>query len=188
MRAALNSGPMTPVAGVRRVICPPVLADRHLLEPIKVAQHITPLGPKARAPAALIQLLAQDQGQKGAEHVTADGRIRGMVDGPRAHQRLGGPEELLHLDQVAVAQDRLQGRDPGVGAQHEQAVVARLLGDLADIDLEGLLGGRAQVSAVGGVADQRLVAPLQLLIEGSTMIAWRSAASFSASASLRHTM
>ena len=59
-----------------------------------------------------------------------------MVDGPRPHQRLGGAEELLHLDQVAVAQDGLQGRDPGIGAQYEQAVIARLLGQLAGIDLK----------------------------------------------------
>ena len=89
-----------------------------------------------------------------------------MVDGPRPHQGLGGPKELLHLDQVAIAQDGLQGRDPGVGAQHEQAIVARLLSNLAEVDREDLLGGRAQVSAVGRVADQRLVAPLQLLVEG----------------------
>src|SRR4051812_44623888 len=89
-----------------------------------------------------------------------------MVDRPRPHQRLGGAEELLHLDQVAVAQDRLQGRDPGIGAQYEQAVIARLLGQLAGINLEGLLGGGAEVASVGGVADQRLVAPLQLLIQG----------------------
>jgi hypothetical protein len=69
------------------------------------------------------------------------------------------------LDQVAVAQNRLQGRDPGVGAQDEQAVIARLFSNLADVDLKGLLGGRAQVPAVGGVADQRLVAAPELLIE-----------------------
>src|SRR5215212_7561768 len=76
-----------------------------------------------------------------------------MVDRPRAHQRLGAPEELLDLDEVAVA-------------QYEQAVIARFVRQLAGINLEGLLGGRAEVAAVGGVADQRLVAPLQLLVEG----------------------
>src|SRR3954451_11812792 len=75
MRAALNSGPMRPAAGVRRVISPPVLADRHVLEPIEVAQHIAPLGPEARHPAPLIQLLAQDERKKGAEHVAPDGGI-----------------------------------------------------------------------------------------------------------------
>src|SRR5215208_6807161 len=89
-----------------------------------------------------------------------------MVDRPRAHQRLGAPEELLDLDQVAVAQDGLERRDPGIGAQHEDAIVARFVRQLAGINLERLLGGGAQVAAVGGVADQRLVAPLQLLVEG----------------------
>src|SRR4029450_6715714 len=54
---------------------PPLLADRDLLEPIKIAQHIAPLGPKARSAAALIQLLAQDKGQEGAGHV---GPARGV--------------------------------------------------------------------------------------------------------------
>src|SRR5829696_1276683 len=89
-----------------------------------------------------------------------------MIDGPGAHQRLGGPKELLHLDQVAIAQHRLQRGDPGVGAQDKEAVIARLFSNLADVDREGLLGGHAQVPAIGGVADQRLVTPLQLLVEG----------------------
>src|SRR3954469_23563682 len=67
---------------------------------------------------------------------------------------------------VAIAQDGLQGRDPSIGAQHEQAIVARLFGQLAGINFEGLLGGGAEIASVGGVADQRLIAPLQLLVEG----------------------
>src|SRR5215211_5143273 len=90
-----------------------------------------------------------------------------MGDRSRAHQRLGAPEKLLHLHEVAVAQDGLQGRDPGVGAQHEQAIIACLLGQLAGIDLERpRVRGDAQVAPVGGVADQSLVAPLQLLVKG----------------------
>src|SRR5829696_4923781 len=101
MRAALNSGPMTPVAGVRRVICRPSL------------------------------LIA-----------TSWRRSRSRSTSPHS------------------------GRNPGIGAQHEQAVIARLLGQLAGIDLERpRVRGGAQVAPVGGVADQRLVAPLQLLIE-----------------------
>jgi hypothetical protein len=48
MRAALNSGPMTPGRGRAHGHLPPVLADRHLLEPIEVAQHVVPLGPQPR--------------------------------------------------------------------------------------------------------------------------------------------
>jgi hypothetical protein len=58
-----------------------------------------------------------------------------------------------------------------IGAQHKEAIVAGFVGELAGIDLEG--GGGlavsarhpAQVAAVGGVADQRLVAARQLLAE-----------------------
>ena len=60
----------------------------------------------------------------------------GMEDRPRAHDRLGSAEEVLDLEQIAVAQDRLQRRDLGVGAQHEDPVEARLLGELARVDLE----------------------------------------------------
>ena len=68
--------------------------------------------------------------------------------------------------QIAVAQDRLQRGDTRVGAQHEDAVVASLVGQLAGIDLEGAaIGGGAQVAAIGGVADQRLVAALELLVQ-----------------------
>src|SRR5215217_2667776 len=136
MRARLEQRADDAGGGRAQGYLPPILADRHLLETIKVAQHVAPLGPKARSAAVLIQLLAQDQSQEGAEHVTPDSTIRGMGDGPCAHQRLGGAEELLHLDQVAVAQNRLQRCDPGIGAQHEQAVIARLLGQLAGINLK----------------------------------------------------
>src|SRR5512134_554173 len=111
-----------------------------------------------------------------AENVAADGGIGGMIDGPSMHQGLGGSEKLLHLQKVSVAQHRLKRRDLRVGTQHEDAVVAGLLGQLAGIDLEsgasrsfGLLAqpdlNPAQVAPAGGVADQRLVALFQLAVE-----------------------
>src|SRR5215210_3078428 len=94
-----------------------------------------------------------------------DRRVRGVEDRARVETRLGGAEESLDGEKLAIAQHRLKRRNPGIGAQDEKAVVARLFGNLADVDLEGLFLGRAQIAPVGGVADQRLVAPLQLLIE-----------------------
>ena len=85
--------------------------------------------------------------------------------------RLGAAEQVFDLQQIAVAQHGLQWRDPGVRAQYEDAVVARLLGELAGIDLEGGAGlaSRArratQVAAVGRIADQGLVAAGELLGE-----------------------
>jgi hypothetical protein len=116
-----------------------------------------------------------------------------MIDRARFEDCFGAAEQVFDLQQIAVAQDGLQWRGPGVGAQPKEAVVARLLGELAGIDLEGWAGlagsGRrpAQIAAVGGIADQRLVAARQLLGEPGT-IACRSLRSRSASASLRHRM
>src|SRR5580692_4378907 len=89
-----------------------------------------------------------------------------MVNRPSVHQRLGGAEQVFYLQQVAVAQNRLQRGDARIGAQHEDAIEARFVGELAGIDLEGsATRGGAQVAAIGRVADQRLVAALELLVE-----------------------
>ncbi len=44
--------------------------------------------------------------------------------------------DLMAKAEAAVAQDRLQRRDLGVGAQDEDPVEARLFGELAGVDLE----------------------------------------------------
>src|SRR5215470_20112526 len=94
-----------------------------------------------------------------------------MINRAGPEDRLGAAEEIFDLQQIAVAQHGLQRRDPGVGAQYEEAVVARLLGQLAGIDLDGGAGlaararRPAQIAPVGGIADQRLVAAGELLGE-----------------------
>src|ERR671932_421960 len=95
----------------------------------------------------------------------SDRSVRGVKDRACVEAGLGGAEQGLDGEKLAIAQHRLKRRDPGIRAQHQQAVIARLFSDLADVDLKGLLRGRAQVPAIGGVADQRLVAALELLIE-----------------------
>jgi hypothetical protein len=44
-----------------------------------------------------------------------------MIDRAGSEDRLGAPKQVFDLQQIAVAQHRLQRRDPGVGAQHEDA-------------------------------------------------------------------
>jgi hypothetical protein len=108
--------------------------------------------------------------------VAADGRVGGVVDRSRAQHALGFAEQSFHSEKFAVSQHRLQWRDAGVGAQHEDTVVPGLLGQFSGVDLEGwpgpdlaalpaFWGDATQIAAVGGVADQRLVAALQLLLE-----------------------
>src|SRR6516225_6895822 len=94
-----------------------------------------------------------------------------MIDRAGPEDRLGAAEEVFDLQQIAVAQHGLQWRDPGVGAQYEEPVVTRLLGQLAGIDLEGGAGlaararRPAQIAPAGGIADQRLVDARELLGE-----------------------
>src|SRR5262249_32920152 len=101
--------------------------------------------------------------------MAADSGVAGMIDRAGAQDRLGTAEQILDLQQIAVAQHRLQWRDPSVGAQHEDAVEARLLGQFAGVDLEGRAGlaipawCAAQVAAGGGSGRPRFVAPRGLV-------------------------
>jgi hypothetical protein len=94
-----------------------------------------------------------------------------VIDRAGVQDRLGAAEQILDLQQIAVAQHRLQWRDPGVGARHEDAVEARLLGQFAGFGLEGrpalAIPARcpAQVAPVSGIADQRLIAARELFTE-----------------------
>ena len=61
-----------------------VFLDDGLLQPIKVSQQVLPFGPEALGGAEHGELLLQHQREEGAEHVAADGGVRGVVDRPRA--------------------------------------------------------------------------------------------------------
>ena len=50
-----------------------IFGQRDFLQPVEVAYHVTPFRREACGTAALVQLLLQHQGEKGAEHVAADG-------------------------------------------------------------------------------------------------------------------
>src|SRR5215213_3851901 len=145
---------------------PPVLGDLDLLQPIEIDQHIAPLRPEAGLAAARVQLLAQHQGEEGAEDVAADGGVGGVVDRPGAHQRLGGAEQVLHLQQVAVAEHGLQRGDAGV--------------ELPISALSPRLSCRSRASITARRSPPGGHRP--------AVTARRSAASFAASASLRQTM
>ena len=49
-----------------------------------------------------------------------------MEDRARVETCLGGAEESLNGEKLAIAQNRLKRRNPGIGAQDEEAVIARL--------------------------------------------------------------
>lgn len=76
----------------------------------------------------------------------------------------GGAEQALDLEQIAIPQHGLERGHLRGGPHHGDTVVAGFLGKLADIDLEVLPAG-LEVTPVGRVADQCLVALLELRLE-----------------------
>ena len=83
-------------------------------------------------------------GLEEAADLTGDGGAGGDALAVFLNRRFLEAVEIAQ--QIAVAQHGLQWRDPGVCAQYEEAVVARLLGELAGIDLEA---GRGLPVALG---------------------------------------
>ena len=75
----------------------------------------------------VFQVFLHGQRQERTKDVAAYRGVGGMEDRPRPHHRLGSQEQVFDLQQVAISQHRLQRRDLGVGAQHEDAVEASLL-------------------------------------------------------------
>jgi hypothetical protein len=107
------------------------MADANLGEAAEVAQQIVPFRGQPGLARKIVEMLLRRQRQERAEHVAADGGVGGMEDRSRAHDRLGPHEEVFDLKTVAVAQHGLQRRQLDVGSEHEHAVEARLLGELA---------------------------------------------------------
>jgi hypothetical protein len=112
------------------------MADARLGEAVEAAQEVLPFRRKAGLMQEIVEMLLHRERQERAEDAAADGGVGGMQDRPGAHDRLGAAEEVLDLKEIAAAQDRLQRGDLGAGAQHEDPVEARLLGELAGVDLE----------------------------------------------------
>ena len=85
-----------------------VLADFAVLQPVEIAQEIGPFDALAGLVESFVKRLVQDQREKRAEHMAADGGVGGMVDWPGAHRRLRDTEQPFDILQVPVAEHRLQ--------------------------------------------------------------------------------
>ena len=112
------------------------MADAHFGKAVEVAREVLPFEREAGLAQEIVEMLLHRERQERAEDMAANGGVGGMEDRPGAHDRLGPAEEVLDLKEIAIAQDRLKRSDLGVGAQHEDSVEARLLGELAGVDLE----------------------------------------------------
>ena len=116
---------------------------------------------------ALLQFLLEDEGEEVAGHVTTNGLVDFVKDRPRREQALGGAEGLLHHGKLLVAEHGIKRRKVGIGAQNEDAIELGILLGLGMIDDEAILAGRCEKAAIAGIADERLVAFLELPFERS---------------------
>ena len=73
------------------------LIDGDLLDPVEVAHDVCPFRLGAGGVETFVELLAQDEGEEGAEQVADDGGIALVVDRPCLEDGLGGPEDLFDI-------------------------------------------------------------------------------------------
>jgi len=73
-----------------------------LLEPVQIAQQYAPFGNGAGLPGEIVEMLLHDERQEGAEYVAANGGVGGVEYWARPHEGLATPEEVLHLQEIAV--------------------------------------------------------------------------------------
>src|SRR5271165_2837490 len=88
-----------------------------------------------------------------------------MKDWSRREQALGCAERPFHSPEIFVAEHRFQRRDVGIGAQHEDAIELGVLFRLGPINGETVVAGRGEEPTIALVADQALVALLQLPLQ-----------------------
>ena len=112
------------------------VVDAHLLQAVEIAQEVLPFRREAGLAGEVVKMLLHRQRQEGTKDVAADGGVGGMEDRPGAHDRLGPAEGVLDLEQIAIAQNRLQRGHLRIRAQDEDPIETRLLGELAGVDLE----------------------------------------------------
>src|SRR6202007_1728213 len=97
--------------------------------------------------------------------MAANGLVELMKDRSRREQALRRAEGAFHSPEIFVAKHRFQRREIGVGAQYEHAVELGVLFRLGPINGETIVAGRGEETTIALVADQALVALLQLSLQ-----------------------
>jgi hypothetical protein len=118
-----------------------VLLQCDLLQAVEIAQNVAPFGDNAMPVEALFQFPSQYESQEGAEDVAVDRRVTAVVNGARGQNGFDLARQLLNPQQITVAQHRLQGGQPGVGAQYVKPVEAGIPDDALFVDSEVFAAG-----------------------------------------------
>jgi len=144
---------------------PAVFLDHRLLQGPKILLDIGPLENVAGFFQSAVQLFSEQQRQKAAEHISSDGLIPLVEDGPCFKKALHIPEGPLNLPELFVPESNLGGRKLGVCSEYPLAVKAGIFFDLFQIDTDALALD-LDVLAVTFVAYKTFRTPFDLLSEG----------------------
>src|SRR4029077_9186244 len=133
---------------------------------VQAAHDLGPLGLKALLFHADFEFALENQGQKAAEDVAADGFVALMKDGTGLHDALCCAEAVFnHPEHLVNAGDSFRVV-VGVGAQHEETVIAFFTGDLFLIDGKVAASFNLKEPAIAFIADETFVPATQLLAQG----------------------
>ena len=69
--------------------------------------------------------------------MSADSRIREMIDWPCLKRHFDVSEQLLHHKKFAIIPNGLLGSDIGIGTQDRQAIILGFFSDFTRIDFKG---------------------------------------------------
>ena len=134
------------------------MLDLGFAQALEILDDVGPFELVTGSEEAVLQLLAQNQGEKGTEDVTADGVVAFVEDRAGGEEGFCGAEDVLDHPAVAIAQDDLERGELGVGAQHIDAVEEGVEGNAARVDFEAAPGFEAEKAAITAVAHQAFVA------------------------------
>src|SRR5215468_1542196 len=142
-----------------------VLLDFGFAQPFEILHDVGPFEVVAGRDQPVLELLAKDQSQEGAEGVAANGLIVFVKDGTGGEQRLTRAKDVLDHPAVAVAQGGLQRGQLHGDPDHVDAIVERVERDAPGIDFEAAAGSGLEETAIAAVAHQALVAAAQCFVE-----------------------
>src|SRR5271166_1188585 len=132
---------------------------------IDVADDIAPFESTAGSGKTIDQFLAQKEGKKRAEHMSADRLISPMKDRARIDNGFRRSEDVLHDPSLAISKRDRERRESGIGANDIEAVELGGGGNTLGVDGEVAFTLGLDETAETSVADDGLVTLPQGLVQ-----------------------
>src|SRR6266566_4443250 len=141
------------------------LIDADFLDPIEVADDVGPLEIEPGGGQTFVEFLAQHERQERTKQMSGNCSVGLVVDWPGLQDGFCCPENRFDSPQMTIGKGDRKHRQLAVGAQHVQAIEAGIFSHPHRVDLEMTLSRSGKETPVASVADEFLVAVLQLVAQ-----------------------